>query len=612
MKIYIFLFIVVFSATSCKKMLEQYPTDFSNPTTYFNTEEELNFGRTAVYNQLGASTLFSNGNYLYAWEADIVYMNRTTLTAGPWNYFFNPSDGYVTGYWTNIYIGINRANVVLANVDNNPQIPQARRDVIRGEMLFLRGFFYYMLAAAYGGVPLKLEPTSSIVDVHLPRATLKETYDQIIADMEAAEPLVPHISELGFGGAVSKSAVRGFLARVNLAMAGQPLGETGRYAEARKWAKMVIDDPAHMLISSYPQVFINIARDEYDIRETIFEVEFWGNNTGQYLEAGNNAWINGPNSTNPETGIGSAYMTTTSKFYDAYEDGDDRKFWNIAHFTYAPAPAPGGTKNLTGIPTQTNKNLGRPAKYRREYETLNPKTANNTPQNCVVLRLSDIMLMFAEADNEVNGGPTQEAIEAVNKVRRRGWSKGVKNINIVNGGSGYTTAPTVSFSAGTDNGVIQGTAIGTATISGGQVTAINLVRDSTGVTFFRAGNYTTPPTITISGGGGSGAEAVAEIYTSADADLTNMHTASKASFLELIQNERLRELNMEYVRKFDLIRWGIFLQVNQDMSNKILNEWPAGTVIARYYSNVTQRDIFWPIPTAEIVSNNAIEQNPGW
>ena len=165
---FVFGFLLLTSLVSCKKFLDKKPTDFLSPVNYYETEAQLNFARIGVYHNLGAAQLTGWGNYLFAWHADEAYMNRTSLTAGPWNYFYNTSDIYTAGLWTNLYDGINRANVVLANLDKNPDIPQSKRDVIRGEILFLRGYFYFQLASYFGGVPLKTEPTSSVVSVDIP------------------------------------------------------------------------------------------------------------------------------------------------------------------------------------------------------------------------------------------------------------------------------------------------------------------------------------------------------------------------------------------------------------------------------------------------------------
>lgn len=251
-------------------------------------------------------------------------------------------------------------------------------------------------------------------------------------------------------------------------------------------------------------------------------------------------------------------------------------------------------------------------KWRREYETVQPQAPNATPINVPLLRFSDILLMYAEAENEVNQAPTAAAIEAVNMVRRRGWSSGVNLVTVTNGGSGYTTAPKVTFSAGIGTaGVVPITATGIATIALGKVTAITLSRDLTGVTYHVAGQYLAAPTITLTGGAGINATATAKINLKTDANLSLTQTASKESFLAVIQDERMRELNMEDFRKADLLRWGIFLQVHQDMGNKLAFEAVA-PVFVKYYTNVSERDLLFPIPSRECITNRAIIQNPLW
>lgn len=600
-KYYILAVFFLMSLGSCKKYLETEPTDFLNPENYYQTEAQLQFARAGVYNHLGAGGLHGTyASYLLAWTADEGYMNRATLTTGPWNYFYSSADPYNAGLWNNLWAGINKANVLIKNVDKNTAIPQSKRDPIRGEALFLRAYYYFTLVQYFGGVPLKLEPTTSVIDVDIARASAKDVYAQIIKDMEAAEKLVPGIKTLGFGGAISKSAVRGMLARVNLHMAGEPVKDKTRYAEASKWAKMVIDDAeaGHALNPSYPDIFMKLAGDMYDIKESIWEVEFYGNLTDQYVETGNIGWINGPAAgVNSKTGRADAYMNITSELYDKFEPGDNRKWFSIAHFTYTAA----GDKTMSLLPVNDNaKNLLKPAKWRREYETLLPKSPTRTPINMVLLRYSDILLMYAEAENELKG-PTADAVEAFNKVRRRAWSTGIKTITVTNGGAGYTTAPTVTIAG-------NGGATAKATISGGVVTAITLDRDPMAITFFNEGKYSAVPAITISGGGGSGATATATISKDTEG---NIAPASKGEFLAAIQDERMREFNFENLRKGDLLRWGIFLKVHQDMGNKLQQQSP-GQFFVKYYSNVSSRDLLMPIPINEMSSNLKMTQNPGW
>lgn len=595
--------------TSCKKYLETKPTDFLNPTNYYTTPQQLEFARRGVYSALGETGLYGRyTQYLLGWTADEGYFNRSS-SSGPFNYRYSASDSYNLRFWSTLYDGINRANVLIANVDNNREVDQTLRDKLRGEALFLRGYYYFLLVQYYGGVPLRLASIESVNNVNFPKSSVREVYDQILKDMTAAEPLVPGIRELGFGGAISKSAVRGILARVNLYMGGAPLKDQTRFVEAKKWAKMVMDDAGagHRLNPSYSDIFSRLAGDKYDVQESIWEVEFHGGVGEQYNETGNQGWNNGPvSSAASATGRADAFVSLTAKLYDVYEDGDLRKWFNtVGHFVYSGNE--NGQKRLTGLPTTNlaKYNL-RPGKWRREYETLIPKHATTTPQNVPILRFTDVLMMYAEADNEINNGPTPEAIEIVNSIRRRVWSTGIKSITITNTGANYTSVPTVLISGG---GGAQALAV--RSTSTRRLTAINLVRDSTTFAYFKEGSYNSAPTITITGGGGSGATAVANMYSLTDADVKHEFTVSKQKFLEFIQNERMREFCFELSRKADLLRWGIFLDVHQDMADRIAADAPTAWYKSTY-GNVTPKDLLMPIPTNEVSINTAMVQNPGW
>src|SRR5690606_14101298 len=141
----------------------------------------------------------------------------------------------------NLFNGINRTNMLLDNVDKNTGISIEVRRRVRGEALFLRGYYYFVLAHLWGGVPVFTKPTASANDTDSERYSLAEVYEQVLTEMTVAEALVPGIEQVQFGGRVSKSAVRGILARVCLYMAGEPLNDQSKCAEARDWAKKLMD-----------------------------------------------------------------------------------------------------------------------------------------------------------------------------------------------------------------------------------------------------------------------------------------------------------------------------------------------------------------------------------
>ncbi|MEQ7801619.1 RagB/SusD family nutrient uptake outer membrane protein [Pedobacter sp. ASV1-7] len=615
---YFLLTLLILSVSSCKKILDKEPLDFiADMSEYYNTPEKLESSMLGIYDVLQSGDLYGfQMLYITGFEADEGYYNRESPSDGPHMNSFSAGNSRVNNFWSTLYRGIGRVNTLLRFADSNPDIDMKFRDKIKGEAKFLRGYFYFMLVQNFGGVPLILEPLGNVDDVDIPRVTAKQVYEQIIQDMEEAEKVVPGIRELGFGGRVSKSAVRGILARVNLHMAGYPVRETTRFAEARKWAKMVMDDKeaSHSLNPSFSQIFINYAQDKYDINESIWEVEFTGNGTGgAYSETGGVGYLNGPQSTNTTIGDSFGGVKVTSKLYKSYElnygtlaVGDLRRDWTIANFTYSGA-------NKTFITSTTPANLYTRfcGKFRREFETLTPKHRTQTPQNFPLLRFSDVLLMFAEADNEVNNGPGPDAIEAVNKVRRRALAiGGIKNFGINAAGTGYKAPPTIKLINGGGTGASIKATVNTA----GGISALTLDIDP--VTGVKMGyNYVGNNLyveITPATSGGTGGRANARIWQEAEANMTTAQTSSAESFSEFIQTERLRELAFECLRKGDLQRWGIYVFEMKAVATHIESSGLTERFYYQPYKNTWSKHNLWPIPAREMNLNNKLVQNPSW
>ncbi|MEQ7801627.1 RagB/SusD family nutrient uptake outer membrane protein [Pedobacter sp. ASV1-7] len=611
--------LILTTLSSCKKFLGTDPQDFLTPKSFYDTEEQLNLSLAAVYSPLGDAALYAGRIGRSGLDADDGFYDRSTDITGVSSYNVAAADPNVRSWWSTCYRGINRANLLLANIDK-PVMNETNRAVIEGETKFLRAYYYFLLVSNFGDVPLLLNPTETIETTAVPRTPLKDVYAKIIADMEDAEAKVKTAQAVGFGGRINKSAVRGLLARVNLFMAGFPLKDETRYAEAHKWAKMVKDDATHALLGDFSQVFINYAADLYDIRESLWEIEFFGNTQGVFRESGQvgtNLGITYNSETtannDPNQAYGYGFLNATGVLWQKYENPtslfsyDLRRDWSIAPFTLgAGNPAKETPRPITEI---YQRDAG---KYRRVYETVFPKEKNYSPMNYPVLRFSDVLLMFAEADNFINKKATPEAIEAVNMVRRRGYGKylngigqnsqSIKSITITKAGSGYTTPLTVTITGG---GGIDAKA--TATLASGGVSKITLTNP--GKKF-----NGTPITISFSGGSGTGAEATATLTTNTDADLTADKTTSQEVFLKTIQDERSRELCFEALRKGDLVRWGLLVENMKIVYAHILDSTLPSTMeyIQWPYRNVSQRDVVWPIPAFDMGLNSALVQNTGW
>ena len=412
--IYISIALVVIIAGSCRKFLTKTPQGTLSPSNYYNNESEINTALAGVYDVVGQEITWGcRIPVRHNASTDESWFSYTSFPTGPFWYNYDPSDATVGELWKVMYQGIERANGLLANI-NKPDMDSSKRSVAKGEALFLRAFCYFTLVQYWGDVPLKLVPSSSVNNVDIARTPVKEVYAQILADMKEAESRVLTIQQTGISGRITKSAVRGILARVCLTMAGEPLKDASRFQEARDWAKKVKDDSYHSLNPDYTKVFINECADIEDPKECIWEAEEYGTNNDAFREGGRMGNENGVkcSATNTDS-VGYAYgfISATRKLYYLYSAADKRRDWSIGGYTLNAA----GVKTNLAATTIYPRNC---AKWRREYEVVFPKNKNYTPTNFPILRYSDVLLMLAEAENEVNG-PTALAHESLNLVRKR-------------------------------------------------------------------------------------------------------------------------------------------------------------------------------------------------
>jgi starch-binding outer membrane protein, SusD/RagB family len=407
---------------SCNKFLDTKPTDSITPDTYYKTQEDLNRALSAVYDRLGDRRTYGSGLFGYLSFSDEFYLKGQTT-----GYMSNTIDASMLELnrcWEALYAGIERANMLLDHIDG-AAVSDSSKNEVKGQALFLRAFYYFTLVDNFGAIPLKLTSTKSPTEPPLPRTPVADVYAQVVKDLKDAEGLARDITYYGYNGRISKTAVQAMLARVYLTMAGYPLRDEAKYTDARTYAEKVITSNVHALNPSFSQIFINLAQDKYDIKENLWEIEYSGNNKEIVKEGGYvGSWM-GLYCPNIDTGFAYDYVHATRRLYDTYEAGDLRRDWTIAPYRYVPSGTGGNlvkvTKTNWGAAEIYERSAG---KYRREYEIFRPRDQDFTAINFPMLRYADVLLMFAEAENQVNG-PTQAAYDAINMVRRRGFGKPV-------------------------------------------------------------------------------------------------------------------------------------------------------------------------------------------
>lgn len=600
----VLLITIALFITSCEKLLDKQPEDSIAPVNYFKTEGDLQRALTGVYDRLGDNSLYGTTLWSYMCFSDDFFFRGSTT--GLRVNILDAGDGSTNGLFERAYVGVERANLLLANLDN-ATASQSVKDEIKGQAMFLRAYYYFILVDNFGGVPMRLTPTTSPSEALLPRSSVKEIYDQIVSDMKSSIELLKPISDYNFNGRVTKTAAQGILARVYLTMAGAPLNDKSQYENARMMADAVIKTGLHDLNPDYSQIFINHSKDVYDTKECLWEVEFSGNGTDIYKESGAlGSYLGIANTTDLEIGYADDNVHTTGKLFNTYDARDCRRDWCIANYRFTGNP---GIKTFWTAAQIYDRSAG---KWRREYEVFAPKGRGATPTNFPLLRYADVLLMYAEADNEIQG-PQTRSIDYVNAVRKRGWGERLQTITVTNQGSGYVSAPLVTITGGgRPTGAIEPSgARATAVISGGRVTAINII--DPGI------YYTLAPTVTIgaspSGAAGqASATAVLTTTGAANSQLTAPQKAGQAEFRAEIRNERYREFAFEGIRKHDLLRWGIYTETMADLETDINANAPAAWKYAATAASYTKqpRYVLFPIPNSEMNLNKNLIQNQGW
>lgn len=406
------LILVIFTSLifqGCDDQLEIAQNDNITSENLYNTESGALAGLAGAYSVIVKVYRQSIINAQYPTNfTDEGHYNRK----GPKNILknnFTSSDPTLNSIWGDYYQAISATNTFLTNLKES-SLEESVKEGFLAEGRFLRAFVYFDLQKAFGGIegiPMPLEETSKQL---LPRTLGIDVYQQIISDLEYAEQYLPNDAETTPGRA-GKGAARGLLAKAYLYIAGEPFNEAGAYEKSRDWSRKIVDDPFYALNPSYQDVFDQLAMEQYDKNEMIFQVgfSFASLDTNQSSKIGSAFGM-----LVHDEGCGKGYAITyaTISLILKYrsDPSDERGMWNTSPY-YVPRD---NDCNFTAINTQFGYAA---SKYRRFLES-NSTNSSYGSHHWPILRFSDVLLMYAEAENKLNPGST-EALAAVNKVRNR-------------------------------------------------------------------------------------------------------------------------------------------------------------------------------------------------
>jgi len=409
----VLLSIALLISSSCTKFLEEKDPSNLQPDNFYTIPTHATAAISSVY----ADTRFITGGaniISINWQMlDAVTGTATTESAqnsdlnNLLGLAYDGSNQHVINWWNGLYKVIANANLVLAKVPAITPMDDAQKKMILGEALFLRAWAYFYAVRLWGDVPLILAPQSATSKDFLPSRTDKEkVYAQIVADLVAAEN--SGLPWMDISGRVSMAAVKAQLSKVYLTMAGEPLKKGGAYYKlaADKAAEVITTPGTAGLFSNYADIHNTATENRV---EHLFQIQYLSsvqaNNEYQFLLLPNFRPI-------------SAYTATfgtevpTLKFYNSFEAGDlrvkDREgYFYTSYFT-----------NGTGAVF----NLGAPYIFKFFDVTAHGSPGKpglqNSSLNVPQIRFAEVLLNYAEAQNEV-GGPNQAAYDALKRIRDR-------------------------------------------------------------------------------------------------------------------------------------------------------------------------------------------------
>ncbi len=408
---YIAIGAVILLAVSCKKFLEEKPTNFITPESSLSTLKVARALTNVCYQNLQSSMLGGQpssygGN---TWNLMEFMTGKSNSDLGQTGFInfqnlsYNPTSFYVDTWWQNLYKGVgacNQAIKLLPNI-NAPGLDAATKANMLAEARTLRAFYYFFLVRMYGAVPNVTEVPTDYTALNIPRSPAKNIYDSIIIP----DLLIAEKSTLAWktsSGLISMGAVKSILAEVYLTYAGAAInGGNTAYAESARRSLEVITNGGYTLFPEYTDMNKPANKNS---GEFIFQVQYAAavpsNNPLTPLTIPNYSGVS-----RYSDEYGSVYPT--AEFIASFPAGDKRV--QERQFFYRSYP-----NAKTGV-TVTFKG---PYIYKWFDSTAVVNTLK-ADLNYTLYRLADVKLMYAEAQNRADGSPNATAIQQVNDIRAR-------------------------------------------------------------------------------------------------------------------------------------------------------------------------------------------------
>lgn len=420
------------SLQGCKKYTEVDPiSQYSIPQTFSDVSNAYS-AVIGVYDELQGDNGYGiRISLYYPYDSDegIVSGNLDNGRRGVGRYQLLLTNAEISNPFRQLYRGVEKANLVIEQIpqmekyNNGTEAEKKELRRLHGEALTLRAQFFFELIRNWGDVPAPMIPSYKQTNLFIGQTDRDSTYDKILNDLATAKTLLPWRTEVPRNERITKGAAMALRARIALFRGGYSLRQNGQmerrpdylkyYTIARdETAELLSKRTEHTLNPSFEDVWRKVTSFTYDPQgEILFEVGAGGGNSNSDSRMGN---YDGPNLSNASRyGAGGGGIIMLPNYFYSFDSVDTRRDVTITHYQVT------SSSNVKSQRRLGEMNTG---KYRRDWRVpLLPGTVLNVGYNWVLVRFSDVLLMYAEAVNEINNGPTSEATAALEEVRKRAY-----------------------------------------------------------------------------------------------------------------------------------------------------------------------------------------------
>ncbi|HWV73758.1 MAG TPA: RagB/SusD family nutrient uptake outer membrane protein [Pseudosphingobacterium sp.] len=447
------VFVLSIPLFSCKNYLDLEPPSAFSENYVFSNVPNARSAVLGVYDRLtGLQAYGSRLSLMYPYDSD--EMVGVLNGAAPDNssrdlsrYNLQATNAQLTGPFEQLYAGVERANICIKNIptmdqySNGTASEQLELKRLHGEALTLRAQFYFELIRNWGDLPAPFEPAADQAELTQPKVDRDTIYNRLIADLKVAQELLPWRTEASNDERITKGAAKALRARLALYRAGYSLRKSNRmdrtgdylsfYQIARdECYELMQHREQHTLNPSFQAVFKD-GIDAYTLDphgEILFEVAM-GRETDSNL-----GYYDGPRFYVPGNTslLGNGQIRIIPAYFYAFDSLDTRRDVTCAPYYNDPDYS----KKVQPLLNMTS------GKFRSDW--INPRLSSAiqaTGLNWPLIRFSDVLLMFAEAENELHNGPTSEALLALQEVRTRAYGGNeTLAVNIPNDKAGFFDA----------------------------------------------------------------------------------------------------------------------------------------------------------------------------